>query len=211
MKNLLRAKPKSASRQEISALSSVVGRAGIVMLTSHFERYIYAANEEAVGFVNQQSPSSHKLPLTLRLQHSKPPLDELERTSWENRAQQLHDFASTDAWLWRTDVPGDVLATPLLAWMKSPKPKALIRYYRIWEIENIFKAITRNDRNAHTLRLQVQGFVDKRNAIAHGDLGEKATRRDVWSYMKTARNFCERSDRQLARAIAKLLGSNRPW
>lgn len=48
-----------------------IGRASVVLLSSHFERYIYAVNEEATLFINSRGVNGEALPEQLRLVHSK--------------------------------------------------------------------------------------------------------------------------------------------
>jgi hypothetical protein len=46
------ARPSLSERIESLRIARAVGRAQVVLLSSHFERYFYAVNEEAVEFVN---------------------------------------------------------------------------------------------------------------------------------------------------------------
>jgi|SRR5215216_762096 len=194
-----------------TALSRVLGRASVVLLSSHFERYFYAINEEAVTFLNSCGLTGERVPETLRLVHSKQPISEIEQTSWENRSRSLAEFISTDAWLWGTGVTGSLEHQRILAWMKAPKPESLVRFYRYWGIQDIFAAITRRPTTRGSLRLLVQELVDKRNNIAHGDFSAQATRSDVRRYSHTVLTFCERADRVFARELRRLSGTTVPW
>lgn len=193
--------------------SRVIGRASVVLLSSHFERYIYAVNQEATAVLNQANASGTRLPEPLRLLHSRLGIETMLETGWERRAPQLRAFMATDGWLWTDDNdnrPGLIEHDRLLIWMKAPTPKNLIRYYRYWEIDDIFAAITRVIHTRTDLRLKLDELVRKRNNIAHGDATTEATRSDVRGYRDGTLRFCERADRQLAKALAKLSGT-RPW
>lgn len=187
------------------------GRAQTVLLSAHFERYIYQVNEEAVAVVNSLPVDPSKLDASLRLLHSREPVDQIAETAWENRSVQLNSFISSDAWLWGGAVGGKLVHSRLLAWMTAPKPKNLVRYYKYWRIDDIFAAITRTQQTRNRLWLGVQELVDKRNGIAHGDYSAQATAGDVRRFEDSVRVFCVRADRQLARALGRVLDRAPPW
>lgn len=192
-------------------LVRAVGRARVVLLSSHFERYLYAVNEEAVLFLNDQRVAASALPEILKLLHSKSLIDEMAETGWERRSEKLVNFISGDGWLWSTAGAGTLSHERLLAWMTAPKPDSLLRYYRYWGINDIFGAVTRTPFARSKLWLGVQELVDQRNKIAHGDLTAQATQADIQRYVESVRTFCKRADRQLARALASFAGSAKPW
>lgn len=192
-------------------ITRAVGRAGIVLLCSHFERYFYAVNEEAVAFLNERGPQGHLLPEPLRLLHSRYPIDDISPTGWENRTAKLASFVETDGWLWSGDRSGRLQAVRLLQWMTTPKPENLIRYYRYWGIQDVFSAVTRKPTTRSEFFLRIRGLVEKRNNIAHGDVNEQATPADVRRYARSVRDFCRRADRILSRSIAKSLPIGAPW
>lgn len=187
------------------------GRAQTVLLSSHFERYFYAVNEEAVGFINGKSLFSNLIPQSIRLLHSKNPIEEIAGMNWENRSDKMFEFVASDAWLWGMNVTGNLAHDRLLAWMSAPKPKNLVRYYRYWGIQDIFTAITRTPQTRNRIWLGVQELVDRRNAIAHGDFTAQATGVDVKRYANSAELFCSRADKQLSRALGRIAASAMPW
>ena len=99
----------------------------------------------------------------------------------------------------------------LLTWMKAPTPKNLVRYYRYWGIGDIFDDITRTSHTRTELWLRLDELVRKRNNIAHGDATTEATPTDLRSYTRSALRFCERADRQMARALRRLVPATPPW
>jgi RiboL-PSP-HEPN len=196
---------------ESLSLARAVGRGQIVLLSSHFERYFYAVNEELVGFLNARQLNGSRLPVDVRLLHSAVPVDDLNKTGWERRLDKLETFVAEDGWLWTQNVPGTLLHERLLVWMKAPKPESLVRYYRYWGVNDIFTAATRNTNTRSALWLGVRGLVELRNNIAHGDFAAQATQADLRRYMAQARQFCERADRILATQIGRAFTVPRPW
>ena len=80
-----------------------------MLLSSHFERYLYTVNEEAVLFVNSQNITAARLSDPIKLLHSKRPIDDIADTNWENRSGQLTQLISSDGWLWSPGVIGSFL------------------------------------------------------------------------------------------------------
>ncbi|MGH7048119.1 MAG: HEPN domain-containing protein [Stellaceae bacterium] len=135
----------------------------------------------------------------------------MHATGWEKRSTQLASFISEDGWLWAVDGSGLLAHGRLLTWLRAPKPSELRRYYKYWNIDDIFARITRKPTARSQLWLGVQELVDMRNSIAHGDFSAQPTQRDIQRYLRSVRTFCERADRELARAIARLLAGDAPW
>jgi RiboL-PSP-HEPN len=192
-------------------ITRVIGRASVVLLSSHFERYVYAINEEATQIVNDEGVAGDLLPETIRLLHSAEPLDVLLGTSWERRSEQLAAFIETEAWLWKSGSTGALDHNRLIVWMKAPSPKYLVRYFRCWGIDNVFLAITRTPHTRSELQLRIEELVQKRNNIAHGDLSIEATHTDVALYREVTTTFSERADRILGKTVGKLIGRRSAW
>ena len=192
-------------------VTRAVIRAAIVLLCGHFERYIRAVSEEAVGAVNREDIRYNDLSVDLRLQHSRIGIDQLIERKWESRETALMEFVNSDSWLW-ADVPKvDLIADRLLTWLKSPKPERLRRVFRLWGIDDIFSKITRKPTTRGEFWLRVKELVEKRNNIAHGDFTVEATRSDVKAYQKVVREFCRRADAALERALETHVGIAGAW
>lgn len=196
-----------------SEVGSAIRRASTVALSSFYERYLYQVNEEAVDAINAASVSGNVLPVQLRLVHTKSSVDSLSQTRWdgERRVLALERFVREEAWLWTSSASGMLEHGRLLEFMSAPKPKEVSRYFRYWDIPDIFSAITRKPHVRTKLYVTLVDLVDKRNAIAHGDPEVVPTYRDVIGYRSVVKLFCERVDRTIARRIAELTAANRPW
>ena len=88
----------SGSSRLISRSSRALGRAAVVLLCSHFERYLYAINEAAVSYLNTHDTYGDKVPESIRLVHSRQSVDALAQTSWENRQTALSEFMKHEGW-----------------------------------------------------------------------------------------------------------------
>lgn len=189
-----------------------LGRARVVLLSSHFERYFYAVNEEAVELLNMCQNTTVSVSNEFRLVHSRQPIDEMGRKEWSNREMSLQDFIENEAWLWTPSANRKPLKHDrLLAWMTSPTPKNLVRYYKYWGIHDMFSRITRKPTTRQRLWLAIQEIVDKRNSIAHGDVLAQATDEDISRYLTSVTTFCERADRLFGRAVGGVLGLRSAW
>lgn len=189
------------------------GRASTVLLCSHFERYIYSVNEEAIEWLNGQECSLSQFPAGLLLQHSKIAIDELAKRDWQNREDSLRNFVASDGALWGDGgTTGTLEHGRLLVWMKAPNPKSIKRFYRLYGIDDILRAVTRKATSRGALHLDLKELVEKRNNIAHGDAQTEALPTDVTRYLYSVSKFCRSADQVLSRALQVVAGDrNRPW
>jgi RiboL-PSP-HEPN len=203
--------PQQGSGLKRPEIVRAIGRSEIVLLSSHFERYIRALNDEAVDSMCNSVIVSDDLSERLKLEHSRYSIEAISSISWENRAVALADYSMRESWLWSARAPVVSLdARRLLVWMKAPTTKNVIRFFQLWGIPDIFKAVTRKSVHYGRLRLRLDELVEKRNNIAHGDFTVEATYLDIMQYMAAVKKFCISSDKRLARQLAIILLS-RPW
>jgi hypothetical protein len=183
-----------------------------VLLSGHFERYLYAVNEEAVEALVRAAINSTEIPIGIRLRHSKSPIDTLAATEWTRRQPALEDLMRNEANLWLGGgVPPNLTSERLLEWMKSPACDDIKRYYLQWGIPDIFGAITRSPKTRGALWRGLTSLVDKRNSIAHGDANMGATQGDVREYKAAVRTFVTRADAHLSLRLHRLFNFGRPW
>lgn len=210
--NLLRGDP--TPRGGISTdpgLSRAVLRSAVVILCSHFERYLRSLNEDSVALLNKSKVDRNTIPEWFRLQHSRIAIDEIARTEWTRRSDGLGTFVSVDAWLWGKAERGDLDHSRIARRMKSPMPQQVIRLYRNWGIENIFDSITRKPHTRLRLFLKLTELVEKRHNIAHGDFTEEASAREVREYQRAVGVFCSRLDRKLSTTLRIHFGIHSGW
>jgi hypothetical protein len=173
---------------------------------------LYALNEEASAFIVSRGLQAKALPEDIRLLHTKAAVDGLAQTAWDRRADQLRSYSQAEAGIWLDDEIVVYLdAERLLAWMKAPHCKSVLRIFRLWGVPDIFSAVTRKKVNRQDLWLRIGELVEKRNNIAHGDLTVEARYLDVVQYRAAVKKFCESADRQMSAALARIAGPPRPW
>ncbi len=188
-----------------------VNRASVVLLCSYLESYLRGINEEASNVINSSQVYGVDLPVLMRLRHSQTPVDEISGMQWNKRDSKLQDFLIADGWLWRQGEHRELDHARLLRWMKSPFPNRIKQLFLLWGVSDIFSAVTRRPHTKTRMWLRLTELVEKRNAIAHGDLGTQATGNDIASYMSVVNGFCQRADGILSRRLARLCKQARPW
>lgn len=187
-------------------------RACTVLLCSHFERFVYALNDNATDFMNATGVLSERLPERMRLLQSRGFVDELAKQNWENRAQRLGQFASNHSPMWIKGAPVRMLdASATLALMKSPKVGELERFFLAFGEDKVFHKITRSESGRKRLLRSLSSLVDARNGIAHGDATVQPTHSELGEQLQAVLDFANRVDRLMAKILADLTNTSRPW
>jgi len=202
----------SSSRDGTNSVRIANRRACTVLLCSHFERFIYGLNDEAVDFLNSVGLSSEEVPEKLRLLQAKAPIDDLALQSWDRRGDKLRQFACRHSQMWLEGAPVTQLdSASNLVWMKSPKVGSVCRYFRMFGIDDIFREVTRSESVYRDLKRSIQSLVDSRNGIAHGDSTVQPNAPQVTEFRNAVDNFGCRADRVFSRQLKRLSRSAAPW
>ena len=190
-----------------------IRRASTVALSGHYERYLYALDEEAIEAVNARGIGGLSLPQPLRLYHTKPAVKLLYETNWDQqpRVVALERFVQEEMWLWSSGLAGTLVQGRLLEFMTAPTPLQVMRYFGYWGIGDIFSAITRAPHVRSRIYVKILELVDRRNGIAHGDPSVEPTYQDVVSYRKAVRTFCSRVDQRMSKRLGELIGTGPVW
>ena len=187
-------------------VTRAVRRSAVVLLCSHYERYLHLVTAEAVEKTNASEVDPQLLEERLRLQHSRVAISDVIKPTWENRTRALEKFVRSEGWLWGGEGKQPLSALSLLSWMKAPTPKNVVRLYRLWGIHDIIVRITRTAHTRRDFRLHLQALVEKRNSIVHGDFIEEATNSGLRLYRRAVSEFCERADAALLQRLSTSLG-----
>lgn len=187
-------------------------RACVVLLSSHYERYIYALNESAVDFLNRAQIHSVNVPVSLRLLQIRSSVERLAETAWDRREDQREKLFSQFATHWNaSEIISGLEPAANLEWMKSPKVADVKRYFRYFYVSDVVQAITRSDGTRRAMERQLQALVDARNGIAHGDQTIQPSSTDISHFLIAVENFCARADKIMARCLGHLAQTNPPW
>lgn len=187
-------------------VTRAVRRSAVVLLCSHYERYLRLVTAEAVDEINASDVDPQLLEERLRLQHSRVAISDVVKPTWENRTRALEEFVRSEGWLWGGEGKQPLSAARLLSWMKTPTPDNVVRLYRLWGIHDIIVHITRTAHTRRDFRLHLQALVEKRNSIAHGEFIEEATNSDLRLYRRAVSEFCKRADAALLQRLSSALG-----
>jgi hypothetical protein len=163
-------------------------------------------------YLGSCSLSASMIPINIRLLQSKGSIDVLAKTQWTSREGALIEFAEKHSPLWRDSTAITYLDPgPNLESMKSPQTKAVIRFYALYGIDDVFGAITRSSTGRQRLARELGSLVDNRNGIAHGDQTVQPQRTELTEYAKAVKDFCTRADKRLSSALCALSGQAPPW
>jgi RiboL-PSP-HEPN len=187
-------------------------RACVVLLCSHYERYLYALNDLVVDYLNQCALPSSDIPIKIRLLQARRPIDEMSRMHWDNREQELISFIAEHASMWNSQANVQSLtASPILESMKSPKVDDVIKFFRLFGIQNIFDRVTTKNTGRSRLTRGLAALVDNRNGIAHGDQTVMPERTELTTYVHVVRDFCTRADKALGKSLERMTNLAPPW
>lgn len=199
-------------RREWTAARTANNRACVVLLCSHYERFIYALNEAATDHLNAALLTSDQIPEKIRLLQTKKAVEDVALQQWELRSKKLEELAAGHLNLWTPGARVTALQPgATLAWMKSPKVGDVSRFFSYYGLDRIMARLTRTEGTRRDLSRRLQSLVDSRNGIAHGDSTVQPSRSDVTEYLDAVAHFARGADRELSKSLAKIASTSRPW
>ncbi|MGQ4414169.1 HEPN domain-containing protein [Streptomyces sp. SAS_269] len=201
----------SSGRVSVAAAAMAHRRACVVLLCSHFESYLYNVNEQAVDFLNSCQLPAVRIPLEMRLLQARQPIDEMSLKQWVRREENLIEFIREHSSMWSNGGGAVSLRPgPNLEWMKSPKVADVLRFYRLYGINDILKEVTRTQAGKKRVSRGIQSLVDSRNGIAHGDQTVQPVRTEITEFISVVDSFSERADRALSRRLGVISNAGPP-
>lgn len=187
-------------------------RACVVLLCSHFERYLYALNDLVVDYLNQCALPSSDIPIRIRLLQARRPINAMSQKQWDNREQDLLSFVTQHAPMWDPRAKVQSLsASPILESMKSPKIDDILKFFKLFGINDIFAMITVKKTGRTRLIRGLAALVDSRNGIAHGDQTVMPESTELTTYVYVVRDFCTRADKALGTSLRRMTKLAAPW
>lgn len=196
--------PGARPSRDHAESARAMNRASLVMISSHYERYIRGINEESCNIINSNGINSSRIPYKIKLLHSRKLIDSVSLTSWEHRRGELEILFVNNAWLWLTDREGTLQHNQLIDWMGSPKIANVLRYFKQWNIEDIFSFCSLPRPVEVKIRIRLKELVEKRNDIAHGNYNTSSDAASIKEYIACLTVFCTIIDRKFLHYVETL-------
>lgn len=205
VKTLAGLDPSRAGDNTQAHVSNAINRACVLLLSAHLEGFIEDLVQEGLDFVVANGCPVDHLPLILRALHAERHLRELEPMKDRNaRAPRIQRLFQEESALW---VVGSAVQAAMIkqalvrAEMSNPgsnEIKAFLRYLDV-DIEGSLKAAG----EMHLLG-RVNGLIQKRNEVAHGEVSATATALDVDTYVQVVADLCRHIEDAVARGVRDL-------
>ena len=187
-------------------------RAAVVLLSSHMEGFFEDLVKDALQFHELNKTKISLLPLRLRLLQLRKALDLVDRgadeRSWQNVTLIRESLFSDESKFCAIGAIDLECHTAGFANPGSNEVKDLLYSVGIPDIWTIILA--RKPGNV-VLRGSLDALVSRRNPIAHGDAGAKATVKDVIGYLKDMRRLVTEFDEVTSEQLSKISGLPDPW
>ncbi len=202
------------NRHQSRELVNALNRASTVVLCSLAEGYFeevflegWDALENAAIVVDNLPP---KLGVELFLVES---LKITQARHEANLESRVHKFFEDLSHLWESGQTFDTQRSRVEKISKrfgSPKPKNVLELFQPYGIDNVFRTIeekTNGQLRADTLKMNLSDFVNRRNMIAHGNIGVTPTVADTRRYLDHMKVLCRHVDAVLGMRIEEMTGT----
>lgn len=177
---------------------SAMTRGGVVLLSSHLEGYVKKLVELAVERIFDRQVCISKLPARFIYYSSQDLISNIVDSQHPDAiAKNLLALQSRDGTQIKASGP---LATPINfevfeRGFPTPKYKPIDRFLKRVGYNSLLGDLRAQQRGQfQIIKNNVENLVDTRNAIAHGDSGEKRTPSELQTHIDFVKTFCRDTD-----------------
>lgn len=195
------------------ATGNALCRASLVLLSSHLEGYLEDLVSEAIDTLVAHATPAHRLPLLLRAVHTEEHLRVIELVKDRNsRATKIEAMFASESSLWSSGArltASMVRAKAVCGQMSNPGSREVRQFLEIVGVD-IDSHLVMHD--SMDLLNRVNGLVNRRNAVAHGEVDASATAGDVDAYLELVESLGRHVDDAVALAVQGICGTPiLPW
>ncbi|MDA4847036.1 MAE_28990/MAE_18760 family HEPN-like nuclease [Hoeflea poritis] len=179
---------------EISALC----RGAVVLLSSHVEAYVKELREHTLDALHTKAVCRSNLAPQFFYHVSKESIEPIRNTSQaEQIAEHMQNFIDKEGSYWgRTKpFPAPISSMVFNKGFSNPTFDKVKAYFGRFGYTGFRKDFFRTlGRDAQTTLTNLNGIIETRNSIAHGDPSATKTPNEVREMMTTAKLFCRTTD-----------------
>ena len=199
----------------LADLENAICRSCIVLMSSHFERYIEDLVVDFIDALNASPIPVSKLPDSLAIRQIETSIKTIaDIKDRGKKLQALQDLDNHHSWFWgdQASVCNTLQGDPLISSFDNPLPNRVRDLFRNFDISDaVGMAISKDTRsNRGVIEALVKELVEKRNAIAHTGMTVSVTKQQVMDYFDSVYRLAFGIDWVVGERIEQLIG-HWPW